>query len=95
MKDLRWPTVFRVPEDQVTRVEEQVSLLRGILAARQEGIPVEQYPPATIKKAVTGSGSAHKSQVSRMVRVVLAIDEDLPEDAADALAVAICHLNRV
>jgi crossover junction endodeoxyribonuclease RuvC len=66
----------------------------ALLAAAAEGVPVHQYPPATVKKAVTGSGNAHKSQVGRMVRVLLSLSGDLPEDAADALAVAICHLNR-
>jgi len=69
---------------------------RGIalLAAAMEGKPVEQYPPATIKKAVTGNGNASKEQVGRMVAVILGLSGDVPEDAADALAVAICHLNR-
>jgi crossover junction endodeoxyribonuclease RuvC len=66
----------------------------ALLAASTEGVPVHQYSPATVKKAVTGSGNAHKSQVNRMVKVILSITEDVPEDAADALAVAICHLNR-
>lgn len=66
----------------------------AILAAALEGRDVHQYPPATIKMAVTGAGNAHKSQVGRMVRVILNLTDDVPEDAADALAVAICHLNR-
>ena len=66
----------------------------AILAAALEDTELHQYPPATIKKAVTGSGGAHKSQVGRMVRIVLGLEEEIPEDAADALAVAICHLNR-
>jgi len=66
----------------------------ALLAASTEGVEIHQYPPATVKKAVTGSGSAHKSQVGQMVKVLLSITEDVPEDAADALAVAICHLNR-
>ncbi len=66
----------------------------AILAAAQAGIAVEQYPPATVKKAVTGSGNAHKSQVGHMIKVLLSIADEVPEDAADALAVAICHLNR-
>ena len=67
----------------------------AILAAAQAGIDVEQYPPATVKKAVTGSGNAHKSQVGHMIKVLLSIADEIPEDAADALAVAICHLNRL
>jgi crossover junction endodeoxyribonuclease RuvC len=66
----------------------------ALLAAAQSGVVVEQYPPATVKKAVTGSGNAHKSQVGHMVRMLLSISVEVPEDAADALAVAICHLHR-
>ena len=66
----------------------------AILAAGLEEIKVYQYPPATVKKAVTGSGNAHKSQVGAMVKVLLGLTEVPPEDAADALAVAICHLHR-
>jgi crossover junction endodeoxyribonuclease RuvC len=66
----------------------------ALLAAALEGKPVAQYPPATIKKAVTGNGNAGKEQVGRMVRVILGLDDSVSEDAADALAVAICHLNR-
>jgi crossover junction endodeoxyribonuclease RuvC len=67
----------------------------ALLAAAMEDREVSQYPPATIKKAVTGSGNAGKGQVNRMVKVILGIAEDIPEDAADALAVAICHINRL
>lgn len=60
----------------------------ALLAAAMEEVEVHQYPPATVKKAVTGSGNAHKSQVGRMVKVLLGLDEVPPEDASDALAVA-------
>ena len=66
----------------------------ALLAAALQGKPVAQYPPATVKKAVTGNGNAGKDQVGRMVSMILSLEEDVPEDAADALAVAICHLNR-
>ena len=66
----------------------------ALLAAAQAEKAIHQYPPATIKKAVTGNGNAQKAQVNHMVRVILAISQEVPEDAADALAVAICHLNR-
>ena len=66
----------------------------ALLAAAMEGKPVEQYPPATVKKAVTGNGNAGKEQVGRMVGVILGLTEEVPEDAADALAVAVCCLNR-
>lgn len=71
---------------------------RGIilLRAAQAGLPVVEYPPATIKKAVAGSGRADKGQVQRMVQRVLGlVDLPSPADAADALAIAICHGHRL
>lgn len=68
---------------------------RGIalLAAAAWGIPVQQYPPATVKNAVTGYGGGDKEQVRRMVCLQLHLSEPLPStDATDALAVALCHL---
>jgi len=57
--------------------------------------PLFQYSPAEVKKAVVGNGRAHKSQVQEMVRMLLGLSHvPQPEDAADALAVAICHCNR-
>ena len=70
---------------------------RGIvlLAAARAGIPVAQYTPATIKKAVTGKGGAAKEQVQEMVRLSLGLaTRPAPADAADALAIALCHLVR-
>ncbi len=70
---------------------------RGIalLAAAEAGMEVAEYSPAVVKKAVVGSGRAHKSQVQQMVRIILALPElPSPEDAADALAIAICHCHR-
>jgi len=59
------------------------------------GVPLHEYTPAEVKRAVVGSGRAHKSQVQEMVRLLLGLREaPRPEDAADALAVAICHANR-
>ena len=57
----------------------------------ERGIPVFEYPPATVKASVTGRGSADKDAVKRMVRVLLDIRDPIPEDASDALAVALCH----
>jgi len=70
---------------------------RGVvlLAAASAGVEVAEYSPAMVKKAVVGSGRAHKSQVQQMVRLALALTElPTPEDASDALAVAICHCHR-
>jgi crossover junction endodeoxyribonuclease RuvC len=67
----------------------------AMLAAALEGVEVRQYPPATVKKSVTGRGAAAKEQVGTMVRVLLALPAvPTPPDAADALAVAICALHR-
>ncbi len=68
----------------------------AILAALAEsGIPVVQYPPAVVKRAVTGNGNAAKSQVAAMVvRLVGESARGAGEDATDALAVAICCAHR-
>lgn len=69
---------------------------RGIalLAAAEAGLPVAEYPPATIKMAVVGFGRAEKHQVGEMIRLLLGLDDvPTPHDAADALAVAVCHLH--
>lgn len=75
----------------------QVSEVRGVirLAAAERAIPVAEYTPNQVKQAVTGSGRADKHQVQEMVRRVLALAEiPRPDDAADALACAVCHLHR-
>lgn len=71
---------------------------RGIalLAAAQHGLDVFEYSPLEIKNAVVGYGRAEKTQVQTMVRLLLNLSEvPTPDDAADALAVAICHANRI
>jgi crossover junction endodeoxyribonuclease RuvC len=65
----------------------------AILAAARAGIPVYEYVPTAIKSAVTGDGSANKGQVQQMVARLLDLAEaPKPADAADALAIALCHL---
>jgi crossover junction endodeoxyribonuclease RuvC len=67
----------------------------ALVAAALADVPVVQFPPATVKKAVTGRGAAAKDQVGAMVRVLLGLPSiPEPADAADALAVAICALHR-
>lgn len=68
---------------------------RGIAvgACASFGVPVEDYEPALVKKNLTGNGRAEKSQVSFMVGRMLGAKESWGEDAGDALAVCICHLN--
>jgi crossover junction endodeoxyribonuclease RuvC len=70
--------------------------VRGALlvAAVQRGIALAEYSPREIKLSVTGSGAASKEQVGFMVRRLLGLKGALPADAADALAAAICHLQR-
>ena len=73
-----------------------VGQARGVmlLALAQAGLEVFEYTPNEIKQAVAGYGSAGKRQMQEMVRVLLALDDiPKPDDAADALAVAITHLN--
>lgn len=63
----------------------------AILAAAQAGLPVSQYAARAVKQAVVGSGGADKTQVQHMVRILLNLQGTLQADAADALAVALCH----
>ena len=64
----------------------------AILAAQQAGIPLFEYTPMQIKLAVTGNGHADKLAVQTMVRMLLNLKSlPKPDDAADALAAAICH----
>jgi crossover junction endodeoxyribonuclease RuvC len=67
----------------------------AVLAAARAGLPVQLYTPSEVKAAVTGSGQADKAQVSAMVTRLLRLAErPRPADAADALALAICHVWR-
>ena len=72
-----------------------VGQARGVvlLCAAQHDVPVVEYKPAEIKQALVGYGRARKEQVQFMVQSVLHLDEiPRPDDVADALAVALCHL---
>ena len=55
------------------------------------GIEVAEYSPRSVKQAIVGKGAADKVQVQHMVRILLGLSEVPQEDAADALAVALCH----
>lgn len=73
-----------------------VGQARGVLllALAESGLEVAEYTPNEVKQAVTGYGSADKKQVQEMVRVLLAMPHiPRPDDAADALAIAITHLH--
>jgi crossover junction endodeoxyribonuclease RuvC len=65
----------------------------AVVAAMQNGLRVKDYSAKMIKQAVAGYGQAEKAQVQHMVRVLLALSASPSADAADALAVAICHAN--
>jgi crossover junction endodeoxyribonuclease RuvC len=66
----------------------------ALLAATQAGLPVVEYTPAEVKRAVVGYGRAEKRQVQQMIALLLGMtDAPRPYDATDALAVAICHLH--
>jgi crossover junction endodeoxyribonuclease RuvC len=73
-----------------------VGQARGVilLALAQSGLNIGEYTPNEVKLAVAGYGSADKKQVQEMVRILLALPQiPKPDDAADALAIAICHLH--
>ena len=63
----------------------------AVCAAISAGLPVSEYSPRSVKQAIVGRGGADKVQVQHMVCVLLRLDEHPAEDAADALAVALCH----
>jgi crossover junction endodeoxyribonuclease RuvC len=78
------------------RTALSVGQARGVvlLALAEAGLPIGEYTPLEVKQAVTGYGGADKNQVQQMVRSLLNLaDIPRPDDAADALAVAICHLH--
>ncbi len=69
---------------------------RGVViaASARAGVPVFQYAPRDIKAALSGFGAASKDQIGRMVTALLKLKQVPQEDAADALAIALCHLHR-
>lgn len=74
-----------------------MSQTRGVLvlAAREADLPVFEYTPREIKQSVVGTGRASKTQVAYMVGSLLAMSRrDMPRDATDSLAVALCYLHR-
>jgi len=91
------PTVMAVEKlffSRNTSSAMQVGEARGvvILAGRQAGIPVFEYTPLQVKQSVVGYGRAQKQQIQEMVRILLQLrQKPRPDDAADALALALCH----
>jgi crossover junction endodeoxyribonuclease RuvC len=101
----RWLTKYQPDTVAVERVFSQhnVRTVMGtaqagavaIVCAARRGLPVALHTPSEVKAAVTGSGRADKDQVTLMVmRLLRLTDRPSPADAADALALAICHLWR-
>ncbi|GIV59962.1 crossover junction endodeoxyribonuclease RuvC [Rhodocaloribacter litoris] len=89
------PVYGRNPQSMLKLGRAQAAIM---LAALNREVPVVEYPPAEVKKSVTGQGNATKEQVWYMVRAILALDEAAPRetlDASDALAVALCHAGRL
>lgn len=73
-----------------------VAHARGVilLALTKSGLPISEYSPQDVKMAVTGYGAAEKSQVIEMTKQLLALKQNpKPDDAADALAIAVCHVH--
>jgi len=92
------PDEFVIEEVFVARNPQSALKLgqaRGaaIAAAVDADLPVSEYAARSVKQAVVGTGRATKEQVQYMVRVLLSLSAAPPADAADALAVAICHVN--
>lgn len=68
----------------------------AVLPATRAGLPVSEYAPTRVKKAIVGRGAARKEQVQLMVQSLLSLPSAVtPEDAADALAIAMCHAHAV
>jgi crossover junction endodeoxyribonuclease RuvC len=78
------------------RTALSVGHARGVvlLALADAGLPIYEYKPAEVKQAIAGYGAADKRQVQEMVRMLLHLDDvPRPDDAADAVAVAVCHIH--
>jgi crossover junction endodeoxyribonuclease RuvC len=63
----------------------------ALCAGLKSGLQVHEYSPKSVKLAVVGTGGAEKAQVQHMVRLLLSLADEPPEDEADALAIALCH----
>lgn len=88
-------------EDVFVSVNVQSALKLGhargvaIAAASHQGLSIHEYSALQVKKSVVGYGRAEKQQMQEMIRVLLCMPKKAPQDAADALAVAICHINHL
>lgn len=92
-----WPAEEAAVETTFTAKNAQSTIKLGhargvaLLALRHKTLPIHEYAPALIKKSVAGNGRATKAQVTQMVKMRLGIQVEISSDAADALAIAICH----
>lgn len=96
---IKYQPSILVVESQYVKKNVQSALKLGmargiiILAAKKRGIPVFEYFPTEAKRAVVGNGKASKRQVQKMIQLLLKLPSDPPEDAADALSLALCHFH--
>ncbi len=65
----------------------------AMVACLHHDLPVAEYSPRKVKQALVGNGNADKTQVQHMIKVLLGVSGEVQADAADALAIAICHAN--
>lgn len=74
----------------------KLGMARGviIIAGAKNNIPIFEYAPKKAKLSVVGHGQASKHQIQKMIQVILNIKNNIPEDAADALALALCHAHQ-
>ena len=79
-------------QSHLTAISMGAARAAALIAAADHGLPVYEYAPRKVKMSVVGNGNADKSQVAFMVRALLGLSETPPPDAADALAIAIAHL---
>jgi len=78
------------------RTAMTVGQARGVvlLAVAEAGLPVHEYTPLEVKQSVCGYGRASKEQIQKLVQMLLGLDSiPQPDDAADAIAIAICHIH--
>lgn len=93
------PDAFAVEElffNKNVKTALTIGHARGVilLTAHQYGLNIFEYTPLQVKQAVVGYGRAQKQQIQQMVKILLNLDDiPKPDDAADALAIAICHGN--
>lgn len=91
-----WVAIERLFFSRNVTSAMDVSEVRGVilLAAQQKSIPVAEYTPNQVKQAITGSGKADKRQMQEMIRRLLSLPEiPRPDDAADGLSIALCHIH--